>query len=329
MSNVYDVVIIGGGATGLSACVYTLRYGLSTLLVEGTVFGGQIINADTIENFPGFPQGIKGPDLVAALQEQASDLGLEYGFGQVQSLDVHAQPMSIHTEGDEFLARAVIIATGGERNRLGVPGEDEFEGRGVSTCATCDGYFFADSEVTVIGGGDTALDEALYLAEICSKVTLVHRGDRLTGSKILRDRALRNPKLDVRYGTAVESIYGEEVVQGVVLRDLAADQSTEVPTAGVFVCVGYHPNTGPFRGTIPMDDGGHIKVDLKMVHGNPGGCSPQEIAAGTRRASWPAAQATESRQPSPHTSTCAVRDERHSSLDTHSPSAIIKPVRRG
>ena len=137
MSKVYDVVIIGGGATGLSACIYTLRYGLSTILIEGTVFGGQIINADAIENFPGFPQGIMGPDLVAALQEQASDLGVEYGFGQAQGLDVHAQPMAVRTESDEFQARSVIIATGGERNRLEIPGEEEYEGRGVSTCATC------------------------------------------------------------------------------------------------------------------------------------------------------------------------------------------------
>ena len=153
MSEIYDVVIIGGGATGLSACIYTLRSGLSTLLVEETVFGGQVINADTIENFPGFPQGITGPDLIAALQEQASDLGVEYGFGQVQALDVQAQPMAVRTESDEFPARSVIIATGGERNKLEIPGEEEFEGRGVSSCATCDGYFFADREVAVIGGG--------------------------------------------------------------------------------------------------------------------------------------------------------------------------------
>ena len=270
MSDVYDVVIIGGGTTGLSACIYTLRSGLSTLLVEGTVFGGQVINADAIENFPGFPQGITGPDLVAALQEQASDLGVEYGFGQVQALDVQAQPMAVRTESDEFLARSVIIATGGERNKLEIPGEEEFEGRGVSSCATCDGYFFADREVAVIGGGDTALDESLYLTEICSKVTLVHRRDRLTGSRILQERAFQNPKLDIRYSTVVESIYGDEVVQGIVLRDLGTDQAKELPTAGVFICVGYHPNTRSFHGTIPMDDGGHIKVDLKMATEVPG-----------------------------------------------------------
>ncbi len=270
MSKVYDVVIIGGGATGLSACIYTLRYGLSTLLVEGTVFGGQIINADAIENFPGFPQGIMGPDLVAALQEQASDLGVEYGFGQAQGLDVQAQPMAVRTESDEFLARSVIIATGGERNRLEIPGEEEYEGRGVSTCATCDGYFFADREVAVVGGGDTALDEALYLTNICSRVTLAHRRDRLTASAILQERALQNPKLDIRCNTVVESIYGDEVVQGVALRDLKTGQSQDMPVAGVFVCVGYHPNTSPFIGAVPMDDGGHIKVDLRMATEVPG-----------------------------------------------------------
>ena len=270
MSKVYDVVIIGGGATGLSACIYTLRYGMSTLLIEGTVFGGQIINADAIENFPGFPQGIMGPDLAAAIQEQASNLGVEYGFGQVQGLDVQAQPMVVRTESDEFHARSIIIATGGERNRLEIPGEEEFEGRGVSSCATCDGYFFTDREVVVVGGGDTALDEALYLTNICSKVTLVHRRDRLTASRILQERALQNPRLDIRYSTVVESIYGDEVVQGVSLRDGGTNQKTELPVAGVFICVGYHPNTRPFLGAIPMDDGGHIKVDLKMATEVPG-----------------------------------------------------------
>ncbi len=270
MSEAHDVVVIGGGVTGLSACVYTLRNGLSTLLIEGTGLGGQIINADTIENFPGFPQGIMGPDLVAALQEQALDLGLEFAFGQVTGLDVDASPMTVRTEGGEFPARSVIIATGGERNRLDVPGEEAFEGRGVSTCATCDGHFFADQDVAVIGGGDTALDEALYLTQICSSVTLVHRRDRLSASSILRERAAQNPKLDILYGTTVESIYGEEAVRGVVIRDSDAGQSRELPLAGVFVCVGYHPNTGPFRGTIPMDDGGHIKVDLRMATDVPG-----------------------------------------------------------
>ena len=270
MSEIHDVAVIGGGTTGLSACIYTLRYGLSTLLIEGTGPGGQIINADTIENYPGFPQGVMGPDLVFALQEQAWNLGVRYEIGQVQGLDVQAQPMIVRTEGGEFPARSVIIATGGERNRLDIPGEDVFEGRGVSTCATCDGYFFADRQVAVIGGGDTALDEALYLTKMCSKVTLVHRRDQLTASRVLQDRALQNTKLDILYNTAVQSIYGDEAVRGVVVRESDTGQTRELPVAGVFICVGYHPNTSPFRDAIPMDDGGHIKVDLRMATEVPG-----------------------------------------------------------
>ncbi len=270
MSEIHDVAVIGGGTTGLSACIYTLRYGLSTLLIEGTGPGGQIINADTIENYPGFPQGVMGPDLVFALQEQAWNLGVRYEIGQVQGLDVQAQPMIVRTEGGEFPARSVIIATGGERNKLDIPGEDVFEGRGVSTCATCDGYFFADRQVAVIGGGDTALDEALYLTKMCSKVTLVHRRDQLTASRVLQDRALQNTKLDILYNTAVQSIYGDEAVRGVVVRESGSGQARELPVAGAFICVGYHPNTRPFRDTIPMDDGGHIKVDLRMATEVPG-----------------------------------------------------------
>lgn len=270
MSEIHDVAVIGGGTTGLSACIYTLRYGLSTLLIEGTGPGGQIINADTIENYPGFPQGVMGPDLVFALQEQAWNLGVRYEIGQVQGLDVQNRPITVRTEGGEFPARSVIIATGGERNRLDIPGEDVFEGRGVSTCATCDGYFFADRQVAVIGGGDTALDEALYLTKMCSKVTLVHRRDQLTASRVLQDRALQNTKLDILYNTAVQSIYGDEAVRGVVVRESDTGQTRELPVAGVFICVGYHPNTRPFRDTIPMDDGGHIKVDLRMATEVPG-----------------------------------------------------------
>ena len=270
MSEVHDVIVIGGGTTGLSACIYTLRYGLGTLLVEGIGPGGQILNADTIENFPGFPQGVMGPDLVAALMEQATEMGVRFEFGQVQGLDVGAQPIAVRTENGELHARSVIIATGGERNKLGIPGEEEFEGRGVSNCATCDGYFFADRDVAVIGGGDTALDEALYLTKMCSKVTLVHRRDQLTASSVLQDRALQNTKLDVLYNTRVQSIYGDEAVQGMVLRDSDAGQTRELPVAGVFICVGYYPNTSPFRDTIPMDDGGHIKVDLRMATEVPG-----------------------------------------------------------
>jgi len=270
MSNVHDVVILGGGTTGLSAGMYSVRAGLNTLLIEQSGFGGQILNADIIENFPGFPQGIAGPDLVMAIQEQASNFGLEYAFGQVQALNVQKQPMILQTESDEILARSIIICVGGERNRLGVPGEEEFEGRGVSNCATCDGYFFADQEVLVVGGGDSAIDEGLYLTQICSKVTVIHRRNQLRASRVLQERAFQNSKMDFRYDSVVESIDGRDAVSSIRLRNLKTDQSEEIAAAGIFIYAGYHPNTRPFQGTIPMDDGGHIKVDLNMATEIPG-----------------------------------------------------------
>lgn len=270
MSGVYDVVILGGGVTGLSASMYSVRAGLKTLLLEQSMLGGQIINADVIENYPGFPQGITGPDLVMALEEQASKFGLEYAFGEVLGLDVQRRPITVRTEGDEFLARSIIISTGGERNKLGVPGEDEFEGRGVSNCATCDGYFFANQEVIVVGGGDSAIDEGLYLTQICSKVTVVHRRDQLRASHILQQRAFGNPKMSFLFDTAVESIGGDEAVRGVGLRNLKTEERREFTTAGVFIYVGYHPSTRPFRGVIPMDGGGHLMVDLSMATEVPG-----------------------------------------------------------
>jgi thioredoxin reductase (NADPH) len=270
MSGVYDVVILGGGTAGLSAGIYSVRAGLKSLLLEQSVLGGQIINADVIENYPGFPQGITGPDLVMALEEQASKFGLEYAFGEVLGLDVHTRPMAVRTEDNEFLARSIIVSTGGERNKLGIPGEEEFEARGVSHCATCDGYFFADQEVVVVGGGDSAIDEGLYLTQICSKVTVVHRRHKLRASNILQERAFQNPKMAFLFDTVVESIGGNEVVQKVGLRNLNTEQSQDLATAGVFIYVGYHPSTKPFQGVIPMDGGGHLMVDLNMATEVPG-----------------------------------------------------------
>jgi thioredoxin reductase (NADPH) len=270
LSNTYDVVILGGGITGLSAGIYSVRAGLSTLLIEQSIFGGQIINADVIENFPGFPQGIAGPDLIMAVQEQASNFGLEYTFGQTQSLEVQQRPMILRTDSDEFQANSIIICAGGERNMLGVPGEEEFEGRGVSNCATCDGYFFADQDVLVVGGGDSAIDEGLYLTQICSKVTVVHRRDELRASNVLQERAFKNSKMNFLYDSVVESINGGDAVSSIAVRNLKTNQSEEIAATGIFIYAGYHPNTLPFQGTIPMDDGGHIKVDLNMATEVPG-----------------------------------------------------------
>ena len=271
MTDIQDVVIIGGGTAGLSAGLYATRARLKTVLLEKVFAGGQIINADMIENFPGFPNGISGADLVTAIEEQASKYGLEYAFGEVASLDVQSRPMVVRTEDEEFQARSIIIATGSEHAKLGVPGEQEHEGRGVSTCATCDGPFYADKEVAVIGGGDSAIDEGLYLTGICSKVKVVHHKDRLQASKILQERGFENPKIEFLWDTVVESINGgEQGVHGITVRELKTEEKRELSVAGVFIYIGMLPSTQPFQGVVPMDAGGHIKVDLKMATEVPG-----------------------------------------------------------
>ena len=271
MSDTHDVVIIGGGTAGLSTGLYATRAGLKTVLLEKIFAGGQIINADMIENYPGFPDGISGADLATAIEEQAGKYGLEYAFGEVVSLDVQSRPMVVRTEDEEFQARAVIIATGSDHARLGVPGEQEYKGRGVSTCATCDGAFFADKEVAVIGGGDSAIDEGLYLAGICSKVKVVHHRDKLQASKVLQERGFENPKMEFLWDTVVESINGgEQGVHGITIRGLKTEEKRELSVAGVFTYIGMLPSTQPFQGVVPMDAGGHIKVDLKMATELPG-----------------------------------------------------------
>ena len=271
MSDAYDVVIIGGGTAGLSAGLYATRARLKTVLVEKIFTGGQIINADKIENYPGFPNGISGADLVTAIEEQASNHGLDYAFGEVVGLDLQRQPMVVRTEDEEFPTRSIIIATGSQHAKLGVAGEAEYEGRGVSECATCDGSFFADKEIVLVGGGDSAMDEGLYLTDICSKVTVIHHGETLQASKILQERAMENPKMEIVCNSVVESINGgDEGVNGVTVRDLKTEEKRDLAVAGVFVYIGMLPLTHAFRGAVPMDGGGHIKVDLKMATEVPG-----------------------------------------------------------
>ncbi|MSQ26378.1 MAG: thioredoxin-disulfide reductase [Dehalococcoidia bacterium] len=270
MTQTHDVVIIGGGVAGLSAGLYTVRAKLDTLLIERTVMGGQIINSEAIENYPGFPHGVNGVELVAAIEEQASKFGLQYGFGEVTALDVSKRPFVIRTEEEEHRARSVIIAAGGDHVKLGVPGEQEYEAKGVSYCATCDGNFFTGQEVVVVGGGDSAVEEAVYLTRMCTKVTVVHRRDQLRAAKILQERAFANPKVEFVWNTVVEEIQGNGSVSGVALRNLKTEEKRRLPATGVFVYVGFNPNSRPFQGVVPMDAGGHIKVDLMMHTEIPG-----------------------------------------------------------
>ena len=270
MSDVYDVVIVGSGFTGLSAAIYTTRSRLSTVVLEQAVMGGQIINTETIENYPGFPNGVTGMDLIMSTEEQASKFGAEYGFGQVTGLDVSRRPYLVRTDDEEYEARAVIIAGGGEHVKLGVPGEEEFEAKGVSYCARCDGNFFTDQEVTVVGGGDAAIEEGLYLTRMCKKVTVVHRRAVLRAAPVLQERAFASPKMEFVWDSAVESINGNGNVSSVSVRNLKTEDRRQMETQGVFVYIGFSPLSSPYQGLLEMDNGGHIEVDIKMATNVPG-----------------------------------------------------------
>ncbi len=270
MSDVYDLAIIGSGFTGLSAGVQATRMGMKTVLIEQVIMGGQILNTDLVENYPGFPKGVSGMDLITGAEEQASNAGLEYGFGMVTGIDTSKQPIQVLGDGESWLAKTVIIAAGGEHRKLGIPGEAELEGRGVSHCATCDGMFFQDQAVAVIGGGDSAMDEGLYLTNMCSKVYLIVRGEELTGLKVLQDRVAENSKIEVLYDTVVDAINGDDSVKSLTLRDVKTEEKRELEVTGIFAYIGSDPATAPFASAVPTDGGGHVKVDLRMATEVPG-----------------------------------------------------------
>ena len=266
----YDVVIIGGGAAGLSAALYSVRAMLKTAVLEKFAPGGQILYTGEIENYPGFPQGIDGPELSRLYEEQARRFGAEIVLDTVQSMDA-AGPVKrvVGTEG-EYTARAVIIASGGEHNKLGVPGEEEYAGRGVSYCATCDGNFFREMEVAVVGGGDSAIDEGLYLTRMVKQVTVIHRRDQLRASRLLQQRAFENPKMGFLWNTEVQEIRGNGEVDRLLLKDLKEDKPIELSAAGVFVYIGFHPNSEYLKGAVEMDNGGHVVTNLRMESSVPG-----------------------------------------------------------
>jgi thioredoxin reductase (NADPH) len=255
----YDIVIVGGGMAGLSAALYGGWLGRKVLLAERQMFGGQIVNADRIENFPGFPDGILGADLVARVRTQAMKFGAEMQYIEITSMEKHAQGFRLHSAEDSCEAVSVIVATGGTHRRREVKGELELEGRGVSGCATCDGAFFADKPVAVIGGGDTALDEALYLAGITSKVTIVHQGRLPVASAALVQRAKENEKIAWLAEASVTEILGNDAVEGLRLSD-----GSNLSAAGVFIAIGFEPETSLLNGLVDLDPSGHVPVDLQM-----------------------------------------------------------------
>jgi thioredoxin reductase (NADPH) len=254
------VVIIGSGPAGLTAALYAARANLKPLLIEGVEAGGQLMLTTLVENFPGYRDGIMGPELMGEMRAQAERFGTEIIQGHVTRVDVRARPVVVVTSDAEFHADTLIIATGASAKLLGLPSERKLMGHGVSTCATCDGYFFRGHEIAVVGGGDSAMEEAVFLTKFASKVILVHRRDTLRASKIMQDKARANPKIEWLLNTEIDEIKdtGKGEVTAMVVRHAATGERKEVPVTGVFVAIGHNPNTSLFRGQLEMDANGYL-----------------------------------------------------------------------
>jgi len=265
----YEVIIIGGGPAGLTAGLYTSRAGLKSLLVERGIFGGQIVNAALVENYPGFPEGISGLELGLLMHQQAVRYGLEVVTAEVTGL-AQGHLYSVSTTEGSFEAAAIIIAAGSEYRKLRVIGEERLSGRGVSYCATCDGFLFRDREVAVVGGGDTAITDALELTRHAKKVYVIHRRDQLRAGQVLQQQAFAQPRLEFIWSTVVEEILGEEVLKGLRLRNVKTHDFSTLEVAGVFVAVGLTPNSECFSSTVKLDDAGYIITDETMATSAPG-----------------------------------------------------------
>ena len=269
-SNTYDVVVIGGGTAGLTAGLFAARYGLKTVILDSFVGGGQIVNAEQLENVPGFVPSIEGHTLAHQLREQAIAAGATLEMAEATGVRVEGESRVVATSSGEFTGKAVIVAAGSSLRKLGIPGEESFEGRGVSHCAACDGPFFTDQVAGVVGGGDSALDEAETLTQFASQVIIFHRRDSLREKKALQDRILPNPKISVKWNTTVEEILGDAEVEGVRTRDSVTGEESRVDLSGLFIFVGLDPNTAFLQGLLPLDNAGHIKTDLWMATEVPG-----------------------------------------------------------
>jgi thioredoxin reductase (NADPH) len=277
----FDAVIVGAGLAGLTAAMYAGRFGLSTAVVDQMGAGGQVVNVERIENFPGFPEGVAGFDLGPMVQEQAEAAGAEFFMDTVESLEIDGENRVVRGAEEELRARAVIIAAGSSLRALGIPGEERLMGRGVSHCASCDAPFFAGQEACVIGGGDSALDEALVLAGQASRVLLIHRGPQFKAQKAIVQRIAEAANVEPLFNTVVEEILGDDSVTGVRLRDLASGARREQELSGVFVFVGLEPNTAFLRGVVDLDEAGHVRTDILMRTSVPGIFAAGDIRQGS------------------------------------------------
>ena len=259
---VHDVVIVGSGPAGYTAAVYTARAGLAPIVLAGQLAaGGALMNTTEVENFPGFPEGIQGPELMDNMREQAEKFGADVRYEDVVAVNLEADVKAVATEDEVFYARAVILATGSEYRHMNVPGEDKFSGRGVSYCATCDGFFFKDRRLAVIGGGDSAMEEATFLTNFASEVVVVHRRDALRASRVMAERALNNPKISFEWNATVSEVLGDEAVTGLRLASTVDGSEREIAVDGVFVAIGHLPRTGFLRDHVALDEAGYIRVE--------------------------------------------------------------------
>ncbi len=274
----YDVVIVGGGPAGLTAGIYAGRSGLKTVIVEKGLPGGQIAQTDEVENYPGFPEGISGPELANRMAEQAKKFGAEIVMDEVTGLEVQDDGFLVKGFEKNYKAKSVIIATGANPKKLGVPGEEKFYGRGVSTCATCDGFFYRDKEVVVVGGGDAAVEEGIYLTKFAKKVTIIHRRDELRANKVAQQRAFANPKIEFLWSHVVTEILGEDQVSGVRVRNLKTGEEYVYPTDGVFVFIGSVPNTEFLKGVVELRPDGYIAVRDEIYTSVPGIFAAGDVA---------------------------------------------------
>ena len=252
------LIIIGSGPAGLTAAIYAARADLKPLVIAGLTFGGQLMLTTDVENFPGFRESIMGPDLMNSMIAQAERFGSEIVYEDVTAVDFSAKPFKVTVGDKEFLSESIIIATGASSLWLGLPSEDQFRGKGVSACATCDGFFFRDKEIIVVGGGDAAMEEALYLTKFVKKVTVLNRSEKLRASKIMADRAMNNSKITILYNKAVVEFLGSDRLTGVKIKDTVSGEVSDMPIEGAFIAIGHKPNTEIFSGQIDLDPKGYI-----------------------------------------------------------------------
>jgi thioredoxin reductase (NADPH) len=270
-TEVREVIIIGGGPAAFTAALYSARANLNPLVIEGFAWGGQLMITSDVENYPGYPDGILGPEMMQDLRRQAERFGTDFITDDVTKVDFSERPFRVWVGEDEYRAESVIVSTGANARQIGLESEREFQGRGVSYCAVCDAAFFKEKEVVVVGGGDSAMEEATFLAKFATKVTIVHRRESFRASPIMVDRARANDRVEFVLDSVVEEVLGDDAVTGVVIRNVKTDERTEIPADGFFVAIGHDPNTALFRGQLDMDEAGYIETHGKTTATNVAG----------------------------------------------------------